>query len=71
MSCGVGHRCSSDPRLDLTPAWELPYPVDKALKKQQKQKENVERPAMSKASQEIIQEAARDKTFKNTDLASV
>ena len=47
MSCGVGHRCSSDPAL-LWPAaaapiqplaWEAPYAVGAALKKAKKQKE--------------------------------
>ena len=49
MSCGVGHRHSSDPELlwlwlrlavtaQIQPlAWEPPYAVDAALKKQQKQ----------------------------------
>ena len=49
MSCGVGHRHSSDPMLLMLwcrlavvalvqpPAWELPYAVGASLKNKQKQ----------------------------------
>ena len=48
MSCGVVHRCSSDPMLlwhrptAVAPigllAWELPYAVGEALKRKEKKK---------------------------------
>ena len=53
MSCGIGHRCHSDPmwlwrRLAAVAliwplAWELPYVADAALKKKKKNKEKEER----------------------------
>ena len=53
MSCGVGHRCSSDPMLlwlwyrpeSVAPiqslAWELPYAMGTALKKQNLKKKEL------------------------------
>ena len=50
MSCGVGHRCSSDPmmlwlwnRAVIRPlAWEPLYATDAALEKTKRQKKNSE-----------------------------
>ena len=50
MSCGVGLRCGLDPELLwlwhrpalIRPlAWELPYAVDEALKRQKKKKKDL------------------------------
>ena len=52
MSCGIGHRCGSDPELlwlwcrlgataPITPlAWEPPYATEMALEKAERQKTN-------------------------------
>ena len=38
MSCGVGHRCGSDPAPTGTLAWEPPYAAEAALEKAKRQK---------------------------------
>ena len=59
VSCGVGHRCDSDPvllclwrRLVATApirplAWELPYAMSVTLKSRKKQKDFFRLPALS------------------------
>ena len=60
MSCGAGHRCGSDPTLlwpwckpaaaaPIQPlAWELPYAMGLALKRQNKQTKKQKTPQMNK-----------------------
>ena len=65
MSRGAGHRCRSDPELlwlwcrlaaTASPgplAWEPPYAVDVALKRQKKKKEKKKRKCISRAQKNL------------------